>query len=211
MDTKRPLLALGLVGLVAGMAWVYRSSHSPDVAPMTSVTIAQQTPVRQLPQKLQRKLKHQRRPAAKREVNLREVARVVPDVKINFLGEDQLVTNIGAIPEKDYHPGLGELLSVRRGFAFYLKDPAVASLPVVINKYTGIVEPISTVVHLRGASPELRRALKKDGFKEFYYADDIKLLSLKTEPDKVLSTFHELRSRGLQAELEVIREKVVAK
>lgn len=116
--------------------------------------------------------------------------------------------NIGAIPLKDWKPGMPKLIHDNGIYGFFEKSPGDNSaIPTAYNVTTGQLNVISSVIHVKGVDEATRQQLIGSGFQEYYYFKNIQRLSITTSPGQVVSAYDRLSKLGLNAKLEVIREK----
>lgn len=153
-----------------------------------------------------------RSPASTRPYDSYRIEQVVePRTDINMASGYVLAKNLGAIPLSNWKPSMAPLIHDNGVYGFYeKKDGDTTAIPVAYNQTLGKLTVISTVVHVQGVDEATRQRLISSGYKEYYYFKNIRRLSLQTSPDKVVSVYDSLAKLGLNAKLEVIREKPVA-
>lgn len=119
----------------------------------------------------------------------------------------EFLTDVAAIPKKDYHPDMGEKLQEHNGFVFFRAPEGHSYHPVAISRMNHNLYPISSVLHIKGATPEIRTSLLAQGHKEYYYHAPLKFLSIKAETDQLLHIYSQLKEQGFKVELEVLKPK----
>jgi hypothetical protein len=116
------------------------------------------------------------------------------------------LSDIKAITKETYEPYMGEIIQERDGLIYFrIQNPQLEAIPVAMARGSKILYPISSILHLRKASQDLRLKLLSEGFEEYYYHSPLKFLSLKSTPGKVVSEYQKLKGRGFQVEMEVLR------
>lgn len=129
------------------------------------------------------------------------------DKKIHLTRGYDFLTDVASVPKKDYRSGMGDELLEHSGFVFFRAEEGHSYYPVAISRTTSTLYPISSVLHIRGATEELRNTVLAQGHEEYYYHAQLKLLSIKAGPGQIMKTYSELREKGFNVELEVLRPK----
>lgn len=113
--------------------------------------------------------------------------------------------NVAAIPKEKYDPALGEIMH-KDDLYFYIKTKADHShIPVALMTSTNRLYPISSIVHVKGASESDRREILNSGFTQYYYHAPLKFLSIDSQGENVLKIYSELENKGYKVELEVLK------
>lgn len=126
-----------------------------------------------------------------------------PSIKLNKGYE--FIKDVAGIPKKDYSPSMGEIIHERDGFVFFKSSPGHSYNPVAISRFTNNLYTISSVLHIKGATHNLRDSLLAEGYTEYYYHAPLKFLSIKSEPGQLMKVYSELREKGFKVELEVLK------
>lgn len=119
----------------------------------------------------------------------------------------EFLKDVGAISKKDYKPEMGEIIQERNGFVFFKANSGHPFSPVAISRTTNNLYPIASILHIKGATMDLRNQVLAQGYKEYYYHAPFKFLSIKSEASQVLRMYSELKEKGFQVELEVLKPK----
>lgn len=128
-----------------------------------------------------------------------------PEVKMS--SGHVLAESLGAIPLKEWHPGMPPLIHNDGVYGYYEKEADdLAAIPVAYNKALNRLHPVSAIVHVRGVDEATRQRLLQSGHTEYYYFKNIQRLSLKSTPGHVVKLYESLKKQGLNAKLEVVRE-----
>lgn len=117
----------------------------------------------------------------------------------------EFLKDVAAIPVKEYKPSMGEILQQNDHFVFFRAQEGHEFIPVAISKMTNTLYPISSVLHIRGATNALRTVLVSQGYEEYYFHAPLKFLSIKSEAGQVMRTYAELEKQGYQVQLEVLK------
>lgn len=117
----------------------------------------------------------------------------------------ELVENVAALPEDRFKPSLGSIVQKRDGMVYFRADPGHPYIPVALSRTTNMLYPISSILHVKKATQEIRKDLLKRGFKQYYYHPSLKLLSIESKSGHVIKTYQELLRDGYKVELEVLR------
>jgi hypothetical protein len=117
----------------------------------------------------------------------------------------EYIANVGAIAKKDFRPELGEVISDRAGLVYFRTSQGHSFIPVALSKITNTLYPISSILHIKGATPEIRSEVMGRGFKEYYYHGPLKFLSIKSTSGEVVKLYSELKQQGFKVELEVLK------
>lgn len=117
----------------------------------------------------------------------------------------ELLEDVAALPEDRFDPTLGSVIQKREGLVYFRAQPGHLYVPVALSKSTNILYPISSVLHIKGATPDVRSELLATGHVEYYYHPPLKLLSLQTKSGEVLKVYSRLQKAGYKVELEVLK------
>lgn len=129
------------------------------------------------------------------------------DKKIHLTRGYDFLTDVASVPKKDYRQAMGEELLEHSGFVFFRAEEGHGHYPVAISRTTSTLYPISSVLHIRGVTEDIRNTILAQGHEEYYYHAQLKLLSIKAESGQIMKTYSELREKGFNVELEVLRPK----
>lgn len=135
---------------------------------------------------------------AKRNNPVSEI--VIPGLPDNL----SYIDYIKSIEKDKYEKSLGEIISEKGNLVFFksqAQDDKFAN--VVYDKKTDAYFSISSVLKINQASDDLRQSLLGQGFEEYYYRKDIKLLFVQSTHSQVLETYQELLKKGVDAHLEI--------
>jgi hypothetical protein len=125
-----------------------------------------------------------------------------PSIKVTK-GYD-FISGVKAIPHERFKADLGSVVQKNEHYTFYRSEDESA-LPVAISKKTNSLYPISSVLHVKEATPSVRKVILSDGYEEYYYHAPLKYLSLKAKSSGVLKTYSDLKEKGYAVELEVMK------
>lgn len=115
--------------------------------------------------------------------------------------EDLAVTEIA-----HYKPELGKQVHNDGRFIFYRAAVTDAkTFPVAYDKVNRSLLPVTHFLHVKGADQALRASLLAEGFKEYYYQPKMKFLSLETSTSTVLQHYQDLKKRGYEVKLELVK------
>lgn len=117
----------------------------------------------------------------------------------------EFLKDVGAVSKQNYTPDMGDIIHERGGMVFFRSSSGHTHVPVAISKMTKSLYPISSVLHIKGATPLLRQEVLAQGHKEYYYHAPLKFLSIKSESGQVLRVYSELKEKGFKVELEVLK------
>lgn len=119
----------------------------------------------------------------------------------------EFLKDVAAIPSKEYKPEMGEVIQEHDGMVYFRASPGHPYSPVAISKTTNNLYPISSILHIKGATQALRTNVLAQGYKEYYYHAPLKFLSIKSESAQVLKMYSELKEKGFQVQLEVLKPR----
>lgn len=117
----------------------------------------------------------------------------------------EFISDIAAVPIDRFNPNLGSVVHKDENFVYFRTNPDHGFVPVAISKSTKTLYPISSVVHVRGASQTLRDSLIKRGYEQYYYQPALKFLSIQSKSGTVLKLYNDLSKQGLNVQLEVLK------
>jgi hypothetical protein len=117
----------------------------------------------------------------------------------------EFLTDVAAIPKDNFNPALGTIIHKDENFVFFRANPGHSYVPVAISKSTKMLYPISSVVHIRGATQDMRNQLIGQGYQQYYYQPALKFLSIQSKSGEVLKLYNELSEKGLNVQLEVLK------
>jgi hypothetical protein len=127
-----------------------------------------------------------------------------PDFKLKGY---TIAKDLGVMPKKRYNSGLGELIFDDGKNIFYRRREKDPSTLVAFSAGRNKFFPLSTILNLKGIDQEERQQLKNQGFEEYHYIPALKIMFIKTAQGELEKTYHELGSKGLQVQLEVLDER----
>lgn len=119
----------------------------------------------------------------------------------------EFLKDVAAVSSKDFKPTMGQVIQERDGFVFFRASPGHPYSPVAISKTTNNLYPISSILHIKGATQALRSDVLAQGYKEYYYHAPLKFLSIKSDSAQVLRMYSELKGKGFQVQLEVLKPR----
>jgi len=116
-------------------------------------------------------------------------------------------TTLAAIEKYQYNPNMGPKVSEKDGWIVFNATQMTENIhPVAIDRSTLRSHPLSHILHIKNANSELKQELNDVGLKTYYYNDRLKILSVESEPHKILETYNNLRKSGLEVQLEVLKD-----
>lgn len=138
-------------------------------------------------------------------VDFRKLIEPHPEVKL--AGSMVLTKNIGAIPLRDWSPGMKPLLTRSVAYGFYEKSPNDKTIAVAYNPLTNQFHVVSEILQVRGASEGLRKEFRNRGIEEYTYFPRLELLFLKSPGGDVVSLYQKLRDEGHNVRLEIFKDR----
>ncbi len=117
----------------------------------------------------------------------------------------EFVADVAAVPKENFIPSLGSVIHRDEHFVFFRANSGHTYIPVAISKSTKVLYPISSVVHIRGATESIRGQLIGQGFEQYYYQPALKFLSIQSKSGEVLKVYEDLSKKGLNVQLEVLK------
>lgn len=127
------------------------------------------------------------------------------DKEVRMTRGFELLKDVAAIAKDQYKPSMGEIIQQNDNFIFFRAGENHNYIPVAMTKSTRLIYPISNILHIKGATPVLRKEVLAAGFTQYYYHAPLKFLSIESKSGGVLETYRDLSSRGYKVELEVLR------
>ncbi|WP_408097188.1 hypothetical protein ACJVC5_19315 [Peredibacter sp. HCB2-198] len=204
--------AFGLLGFMLLAFFFYKRPETVVVtetqAPERKVASTPSAPVKKDPIVLPAK---QSTAFKKVERKIRE--RVSPQVTEDFQQDHSFnltrghvfISNVGAVAKENYQSSMGEILYQDGVFNFVRLSSDKGLLPVAYSPSTGKLHPISSVLHIVNATESIRSEVKGLGLTEYYYHPGAKLLSVQSTQSEVLEVYSDLKDRGFEVQLEVVR------
>jgi len=132
------------------------------------------------------------------------------DVNVKLTKGHVYLKNVAATPKEDYQTSFGEEVYQDDLYVYFLTAGEHAFIPVALMKSVNRPYPISSIIHVRNATAEVRQELLSLGLTEYYYNSSIKLLSLDSKSENVLEFYTDLADKGYEVELEVLKPMPVA-
>lgn len=117
----------------------------------------------------------------------------------------EFVADIAAIPLDRFNPNLGSVVHRDEHFVYFRTNPDHSYVPVAISKATKTLYPIASVVHVRGATQNVRDSLVGQGYEQYYYQPALKFLSIQSKSGNVMKLYNDLSKQGLNVQLEVLK------
>lgn len=150
---------------------------------------------------------------AKRSIDKFLVSRIPQSVESTFKKDFSIkltrghvfLKNIGAIAKEKYDPSLGETVHQDDLYVYFRSKGNHSVIPVAMMTSTNKLYPISSILHVKGATEEIRRELINSGLTQYYYHAPIKLLSIDSSGENVLKIYSDLERQGHKVELEVLK------
>ncbi len=131
----------------------------------------------------------------------------IKDQSIKLTKGYELLKDVAAISKKDFNINMGDVIQEKEDLIYFRAAEGHAYNLVAISISTHNLYPIASIIHIKGATAELRSSVLAQGLEEYYYHAPLKFLSIKSTPGDVLRIYHELKERGFRVELEVLRPK----
>ncbi len=135
---------------------------------------------------------------------------VIANTRVKISSTIMITENIGAMPLKDWKPGMKPLLYKSGAYGFFEKSPGDPTIPTAYNSRTKRFHVVSSILQVKGVSPELRADFKKKGYQEYIYFAHLDLLFLKSTSPEVVSLYEKLKSEGYSVKLEILKDRVIA-
>lgn len=117
----------------------------------------------------------------------------------------ELIKDVAAVPKERYSPAMGELIQQSDLFTYFRTGEHHAYIPVAISKQTNVLYPVSSILHIKGATQSIRATLLARGYTQYYYHEQLKFLSLESKTGELLKTYTELKDDGYDVQLEVLK------
>jgi len=157
---------------------------------------------------------HKKSPFKNKNLDHEDLRNRLPQsVKSTLIADPEIVVTrghiflkeIAAIPLKEYKESMGEVIKRDGNFVYFRAGENHLHTPVALSKSTNMLYPISSVLHIQGATPEIRTELINEGYKQYYYHAPLKFLSLQSGSDGVMKAYSDLLEKGYKVELEVLK------
>ncbi|MFP5385498.1 MAG: hypothetical protein ACLGHN_05425 [Bacteriovoracia bacterium] len=132
-------------------------------------------------------------------------ASFLKDKSVKLTRGYEFLQDVAAIQKDKFEPLMGEVLQKSDHFIFFRTRPGHPFIPVAISRSTNILYPLSSILHIKKATPEIRTKLLSEGHIQYYYYPPLKLLSLESKSGELLKLYSLLRDQGYQVELEVLK------
>lgn len=185
---------------------ISRAVASTPIAPTPTVPLILAPVVNQVT--------HRKSPFKNKKLDHEDLRNRLPQsVKSTLLEDPEIVVTrghiylkeIAAISLKDYKESMGEVIKRDKNFVYFRAGENHLHAPVALSKSTNMLYPISSVLHIQGATPDIRSELLNEGYKQYYYHAPLKFLSIQSGSDGVMKTYSDLVDKGYKVELEVLK------
>lgn len=127
------------------------------------------------------------------------------DFSIKLSRGHVFLKNVAAVSKENFDPSMGEVVHKDDLYVYFKSESDHHHIPVAMTKSTNKLYPISSIVHIKGATTEVREEILSSGHTQYYYHPSLKFLSISTNGDNVLKIYTELLSKGYKVELEVLK------
>lgn len=127
------------------------------------------------------------------------------DTTIHLTRGHEFLKDVAAVNKSEYKPSMGEIIQQNDQFVFFRAQENHDYIPVALAKMSNTLYPISSVLHIKGATKDLRTELLNQGYEEYYYHAPLKFLSIKSESGQVMKVYSELEKQGYKVQLEVLK------
>lgn len=127
------------------------------------------------------------------------------DTSIKLTPGYDFLKDVAAVPKGNYRPAMGEIIQENKELIYFRTNPGHQFIPVAISRSTNMLYPISSILHVKGATPSVRQNLLDKGYTQYYYHAPLKLLSIESSSSQVLKDYSELQKKGFKVELEVLK------
>lgn len=118
-----------------------------------------------------------------------------------------ILKGISALPKEQYRSQIGDKLHEDRFFVYFRpSSEQEEAWPVAYHPGTKGFYPVSHILHLKKIDSTEREALLSEGLNEYYYHSRMQLFSVETTPGTVLAQYRDLKSRGFEVTLEVLKD-----
>lgn len=117
-----------------------------------------------------------------------------------------LIEHHFVVKKDEYRPSMGMIFLERQGMVFVQSERRPDSgANVVYDKNNNAYYAVSAVLKIKDVDENLRQALLSEGHEEHYYHAPLKVMYIQSTHDKIVTLYEEIRSRNLNADLEIIR------
>lgn len=127
------------------------------------------------------------------------------DPEIKLTRGYEFLKDVAAVPVEHFNASMGEVIQRNEQFVFFRVNPGHGYVPVAISKSTNMLYPISSILHIKNVTPEMRAEILSQGYKQYYYHPPMKFLSIQSQAGQVVSLYQELLKKGHKVELEVLK------
>lgn len=120
----------------------------------------------------------------------------------------KVVRNIYTVKEDNFVSRMGKVRAKNNGNIFFespVRPPDASA--VAYDEMNGRYFPVSPVLSIANVNESLRDSLLSKGLVEYFYQEDLSVLFIQAGNEKVIDLYRELRTEGLDASLEIIRER----
>lgn len=132
---------------------------------------------------------------------------VIANNRIKISPTIVITENIGAMPLKEWKPGMKPFLYQSGAYGFFEKTPGDPSIPAAYNSRTKRFHVVSSILQVKGVSEELRTSFKKMGYQEYIYFEKLDLLFLKSSSPEVVKLYEKLKKEGYVVKLEILKDR----
>lgn len=132
------------------------------------------------------------------------------DFDYSITADVHILRNIHAIPQKEYHPSMGKILSTdtRHHFVHTTKEN-LEQRPAVYDSSTKKILPLSYLIKISEVTEGVREELLARGFKENLYMPEIGLLYLEASKNNYTDIFESLKNQGYRPEYQLLNRDQV--
>jgi hypothetical protein len=119
----------------------------------------------------------------------------------------QVLSSHFSVKKDGYNPSMGIIVRDLDNFYIIKSDirPQTAA-NVAFDEKNNRFYPISSVLKIRGVTENMRQEFLAKGFVEQFYHPQIQLMFIHAGHDQIISLHEEAIEKGLEAELDVIRQ-----
>ncbi len=113
--------------------------------------------------------------------------------------------NVAAVAKDNFDLSMGEVIHKDDLYVYFKTESDHHHIPVAMTKSTNKLYPISSIVHIKEVTDDIREEILSSGHSQYYYHPSLKFLSISTNGENVLKIYTELLGKGYKVELEVLK------
>lgn len=189
----------------------FETKDKKEVIKLGPATTISKTPASKVDEPSQAVSRTPAQAATKRQIRLQpHFDSSLFEFDYSFTSHVHILRNIYAIPQKEYLPSMGTIISADARHHFVQTMKENSDRPVVYDSSSQRIYPLSYLIRISETTEAMREELQARGFKENLYMPEVGLIYLEANKNNYTDIFDALKDQGYQPEYQLLNRDQIA-